>query len=173
MDTDWQYQQYGVGRPTFECGVHHLNSERSVARRLAFWLLITMISPNHFGGTIAMAIAEFLEFLAAAKSTLDIYKGVKGELPNEAAQKAEVEIAKAETALERGEAELAKKLGFRLCRCKFPPPIMLWDKNERAFAHPAVTSTHRSRILGYSKLPDRGADANLPADHFDESINAQ
>jgi hypothetical protein len=64
---------------------------------------------------------------------LDIFKGIKSELPKgPAADRAATEIAKAEEALKTSEAELAKALGYRLCRCEFPPPIMLWKKEERA-----------------------------------------
>jgi hypothetical protein len=76
-------------------------------------------------------IQYFTEFFVSAKSALDLYKSVKSELPNDVATKVQAEIDKAETALENGKAELAKKLGFRLCRCEFPPQIMLWKADIR------------------------------------------
>jgi hypothetical protein len=76
-------------------------------------------------------VQYFTEAVTGLKAALDLYKGAKSELAHDAAKKADAEIAKAEIALKNGEAELAKKLGFRLCRCEFPPPIMLWDKGRR------------------------------------------
>ncbi|WP_316215156.1 hypothetical protein [Bradyrhizobium sp. SZCCHNR2035] len=76
-------------------------------------------------------IQYFTEFLASAKSALDLYKGVKDQLPKGMAEKAEAEIEKAEAALKNGKAELAKKLGYRLCRCEFPPHVMLWKADIR------------------------------------------
>ncbi len=76
--------------------------------------------------------AEWTAYLAAAKTALDLFKSIRAELPKGAkADQAQAEIEKAEQALALSEAELAKALGFRLCRCEFPPPIMLWKENER------------------------------------------
>jgi hypothetical protein len=77
--------------------------------------------------------AEWIPYLTAAKTALDLFKGIRADLPKgPKADKAQAEIAKAEQALKLSEAELAKGLGFRVCRCEFPPPIMLWKENERA-----------------------------------------
>jgi hypothetical protein len=80
-----------------------------------------------------MGAPDWTAYLTAAKTALDIFKGIRAELPQgPKAEQAEKEIERAEQALQLTEAELAKALGFRLCRCEFPPPIMLWNKNERA-----------------------------------------
>ena len=80
-----------------------------------------------------MAAPEWLAYFTAAKSALDIIKGIRSELPKGAqAEKAQQKIEEAESALKRSKAELAKSLGFRLRKCQFPPEIMLWDRTERA-----------------------------------------
>jgi hypothetical protein len=80
-----------------------------------------------------MVAPEWLAYITAAKSALDIIKGIRSELPKgPEADKAQQQIANAELALETSKAELAKSLGFRLCQCSFPPPIMLLRASERA-----------------------------------------
>lgn len=88
---------------------------------------------------LAMTIAiDLAGYLSAAKTTLDLFKGLKDLIPKgAAADKAQKQIEEAEKALQTSEAELAKALGFRLCRCTFPPQIMLWNKAERANFCPA------------------------------------
>jgi hypothetical protein len=85
-----------------------------------------------------MATPDFMEYLAAAKSLLDIFKGIRSELPKESeVEKVQKKIEEAESALKNSEAVLAKKLGFRLCKCSFPPQIMLWHAAERSHVCPA------------------------------------
>lgn len=85
-----------------------------------------------------MALAEWAEYLGAAKTALEVFKEVRSELPKgEKADKAQKQIEKAEEALKKSEAELAKGLGYRLCRCTFPPQIMLWNKDQRVNLCPA------------------------------------
>jgi hypothetical protein len=82
-------------------------------------------------------MVEWTAFLTAAKTLLDIFKGIRAELPKgPKADQAQAEIEKAEQALRTSEAELAKTLGFRLCRCEFPPQIMLWKEKEGAHICP-------------------------------------
>jgi hypothetical protein len=79
-----------------------------------------------------MAIQELTAFLSAGKAALDLFKGIREELPqDDRSKKLREQIDKAEEAFKKSEAELAKKLGYRLCRCTFPPQIMLWDKEQR------------------------------------------
>ena len=84
-----------------------------------------------------MAISDLTTFLTAAKTALDIIKGIRSELP-QGMRKDEVgnQIDAAEEALETSEGELAKALGFKLCQCTFPPQIMLWKEQQNAFACP-------------------------------------
>jgi hypothetical protein len=78
------------------------------------------------------AMLEWAEYFAAAKTVLDLFKAVKDDLPKgEQADKAQKQIEKAEAALKNSEAEFAKSVGYRLCRCTFPPQIMLWKNDIR------------------------------------------
>jgi hypothetical protein len=79
-----------------------------------------------------------LAYVTAAKSALDIIKGIRSELPKgPEADTAQKKIEEAESALKNSKAALAKSLGFRLCKCEFPPQIMLWRAAERSHICPA------------------------------------
>jgi hypothetical protein len=89
-----------------------------------------------------MSVVEWTAYLTAAKSALDIFKGIRAELPQgPKTEEAQHEIEKAEQALKTSEAELAKALGYKLCRCKFPPTPMLWQKEIRANVCPVCGDT--------------------------------
>jgi len=80
-----------------------------------------------------MVFDQLNEYLAAAKAVIDIFRGIRAELPEgKAFDDIRQHIETAEKALALSEAELAKELGFRLCRCTWPPQIMLWEKEEKA-----------------------------------------
>jgi hypothetical protein len=92
---------------------------------------------GYISETKKMVFADLVEYLGAAKTALDILKGIQSELPkSEQSDKAHEQIAKAETSLQLSQAELAKALGYKLCRCAFPPPIMLWKKDQRVHVCP-------------------------------------
>ena len=42
-----------------------------------------------------------------------------------------------QTVLSLTEAKLAKKLGYELCLCTFPPSVMLWRETEKASVCPS------------------------------------
>lgn len=72
-------------------------------------------------------------WITASKDALELLKIAFGMLPKGPERdRIEVSIKKAEEAIRASDAKLAKELGFRLCRCTFPPTPMLWNKNERA-----------------------------------------
>jgi hypothetical protein len=81
-----------------------------------------------------MPSPDWTEWLTAAKTTLDIFKGIRSELPTgskyDLVQK---EIEKAETSLSLSEAKLADALNYHLCQCTWPPQIMLWREKEKAY----------------------------------------
>jgi hypothetical protein len=80
-----------------------------------------------------MTAPDWSAYFSAAKSALDIIKGIRAEFPKgPEADKAQQRIEEAESALNTSKAELAKSLGFKLCKCTFPPQIMLWRVAERA-----------------------------------------
>lgn len=79
-----------------------------------------------------MVIDQFAAFLSASKTALDLFKGIRDELPKHVQSEAiTTEINKAETALDTARAEAAKALGYRLCHCTFPPQVMLWDNQRK------------------------------------------
>jgi hypothetical protein len=105
-----------------------------------------------------MTGAEWIGYLTAAKTALDIIKGIRSELPKgPRADEAQRQIEKAESALKISEAELAKTLGFKLCRCKFPPTIMLWSAPERTNICP-VCGDRNPPPVTTSRVPDHEPD---------------
>jgi hypothetical protein len=92
---------------------------------------------------------EATSYLTAAKSALDILKTALGLLPRGADKDALAnKIEEAEEALKRSDAKLAKELGYKLCKCTFPPQIMLWSERRKAFVCP----NHELSIAGTNKL---------------------
>jgi len=89
-----------------------------------------------------MAGQDLMAYLTAAKTALDIIKGIWAELPKgHDAERAQRQIEEAESALAITKAKLAKGLGFRLCQCEFPPPIMLLNAAERKHVCPSCGNT--------------------------------
>ena len=79
-----------------------------------------------------MTAPDWLAYITAAKSALDILKGIRAELPKgPQADKAQQQIEQAESALKLTNAKLAQTFDYKLCRCAFPPPIMLWRAADR------------------------------------------
>ena len=79
-----------------------------------------------------MGLTDWTAYLSAAKTVLDLFKGIRAELPTgPKSQQIKEQIDKAEGALKASEAELAKALGYKLCQCTFPPQIMLWSERTR------------------------------------------
>ena len=84
------------------------------------------------------AMENLTEFFGAAKSALDLFRGIQAELPSgPLSEEAERQIETAAKALKVSEAQLAQSLGFRLCKCTWPPQIMLWHKDNAATICPA------------------------------------
>ena len=101
---------------------------------------------------------EWMEYLTAAKTALDIIKGVRSELPKgPRADEAQRQIEKAELALKISEAELAKNLGFKLCKCTFPPTIMLWSAPERTNICQVCGDRNPPPVVT-SRMPDHEPD---------------
>jgi hypothetical protein len=84
-----------------------------------------------------MGAQECFTYITSAKSVLDIFKGIRAELPKgEASEKVLKHIEEAETALKKNEAELAQALGYNLCQCQFPPRPMLWNESQKVCQNP-------------------------------------
>ena len=73
------------------------------------------------------------EWLETGRLALQVMREALPFLPD-GSKKEELQskIANATDALKRSDAALAKNLGYQLCRCKFPPEIMLWDKEKES-----------------------------------------
>lgn len=95
-----------------------------------------------------MNITDLSEWLAAAKSTLELIKGIREELPpGPEAEELKAKIEQAEEALRVDRAKLAKSLGYHLCRCEFPPEPMLWRNDEEAHICPKCGRSSRPRVI--------------------------
>ena len=73
-----------------------------------------------------MDIVAITSALQLGKEAVGFLKQVKDLLPTDSRrQEAERILEEAERSLEMAEAQVAKELGYRLCKCSWPPQIML------------------------------------------------
>lgn len=79
-------------------------------------------------------IAEITSLLTVSKMTISFLKDMKELIPDED-KKNEIEqrIKTVERELALAEAGTAKELGYDLCKCTFPPQIMLFTGKGRIF----------------------------------------
>jgi hypothetical protein len=79
-----------------------------------------------------MSPEEIAAWMTTAKTAVDTFRNVVQLLPK-GAKKDEIEakVNDAEKALQTSNATLAQALGYKLCRCTFPPQIMLWNQSEQ------------------------------------------
>jgi hypothetical protein len=83
-------------------------------------------------------------WFVAAKAGVEALKSAWSLLPRGADKDALAsKIEEAEQAIERADAKLAKELGYKLCRCTFPPQIMLWQKSTNSDVCPNPACNHR------------------------------
>jgi hypothetical protein len=84
---------------------------------------------------------DIIQYIHSVKEVLDLLKAGVGLLPS--AKRVEVgqKIAAAKDALKRADAALAQQLGFELCRCTYPPQIMLWHEQEKVTKCPRCGRT--------------------------------
>jgi hypothetical protein len=81
-----------------------------------------------------MDLSSLTEYISGTKGILDIAKSVRDLLPSgPKREEFERELNRAEEALKRSDAKLAKDLGYNLCQCTFPPQPMLRRVQEKAF----------------------------------------
>jgi hypothetical protein len=71
------------------------------------------------------------EFIKAGTEAFILLKTLYPLLPTQSRDEVETKIQAAEEALQKANVELAKAWNYKLCRCGFPPQIMLWDKAQR------------------------------------------
>ena len=94
------------------------------------------------------------DWVDCSRSAINEFKGIRDKLPA-GKQRDEIneKIKRAENLLSRADAELAQKLGFELCKCAFPPKIMLWDESQsasicRSCGHLKIDYIHQRRRQG-------------------------
>ena len=80
---------------------------------------------------------ELGSWIKNGQAALDFIKSAKNLLPRgKDTEKLNAIVQQAEEALKRSDAALAKELGYPICHCQFPPPIMLWRQSQQQFACP-------------------------------------
>jgi hypothetical protein len=94
------------------------------------------------------------DWVDCSRSAINEFKGIRDKLPA-GKQRDEIneKIKRAEDLLSRADTELAQKLGFELCKCAFPPKIMLWDESQSASicsscGHRKIDFIHQRRRQG-------------------------
>lgn len=103
-----------------------------------------------------MEFKDLSEFMSAGKSALDLLKAAYGVLPKGVERdKIEAEIKRAEDLLSRSDAKLAKDLGYKICQCTFPPQVMLWRENDKAWVCPNADCGAK---IERERLPDPDHD---------------
>jgi hypothetical protein len=77
------------------------------------------------------------EWVGLAKTGTSLLRSAWQALPK-GKDKDQIEhtLAAAESALHRSDAKLAQELDYHLCRCTFPPSIMLWKEGLKAHVCP-------------------------------------
>jgi len=89
-------------------------------------------SARNFAGAI-MQLSDISEYVAAGKNAIDLLKSAYGLLPKgKDRDELERKVREAEDILKRSDAKLAKDLGYELCKCTYPPQIMLYRQGEHA-----------------------------------------
>ena len=81
---------------------------------------------NGDASTVTNALAGIKSGMDTIRSALELFKGAAGALPNSDRKTAIAEsIERAEREIRLGETQIALALGYHLCRCTFPPQIMV------------------------------------------------
>jgi hypothetical protein len=102
----------------------------------------------------SLSFQDIADYIRISKDTIDLLKGGFGLLPKGAKRdEAEQKIKAAEEALKRADATLAQKLGYSLCRCTYPPQIMLWREQQKLTACPNCGRTIKD-FNGPIEYPD-------------------
>lgn len=80
-----------------------------------------------------MDYVDIKGWFEAAKAALALLNAAKDAIPKgKPRDEAEAKIHEAESAMKKADAALANELGYRLCKCEFPPTPMLWREAEKA-----------------------------------------
>ena len=98
-----------------------------------------------------MDLQQLGEGVAAFKNAIDIFKSAASLLPKRQRDDALEKAAQAEKAFKLAEAKTAQELGYPLCRCTFPPPIMRQQRDD-SYLCPTCDRVHDTS--GVSVLSD-------------------
>jgi hypothetical protein len=75
--------------------------------------------------SLSDGLALFKSGMEGMRGAVGLWKEFKGALPVDKQEHVDKAIERSEEQLKLAEAQIAKGLGFPLCHCAFPPPIML------------------------------------------------
>ncbi|HKR19737.1 MAG TPA: hypothetical protein VJS41_06300 [Stellaceae bacterium] len=76
--------------------------------------------------TVSNALAAIKNGMDTIRSALELFKGATETLPDSARKTAIADsVEQAEREIRLGETQIALALGYHLCRCTFPPQIMV------------------------------------------------
>jgi len=100
---------------------------------------------------------DIAEYIRVNRDALDLMRGAWSLLPkSEKKFEAEHKLFAAEQALKRSDVALAHKLGYQLCRCTFPPQIMLWHETTKE----TVCGNCGRKIRNFNRSLDQQCDAD-------------
>jgi len=87
------------------------------------------------------------EWIVTGRNAVELARAALKLMPS-GPNKQEVErkLSEAEAALARSNAEVAKRLGYDLCRCQFPPAIMLEKRAESVRYCPSCGHTESTEL---------------------------
>lgn len=93
-------------------------------------------------------ISEIKDLLSVAKDIVNLVKNVKDTLPeNETREELDGKLKEAERKALAVEAGIARELGYPLCRCSFPPTIMLEKAEAKVFSCPVCNKVEDRRDI--------------------------
>jgi hypothetical protein len=100
--------------------------------------------------TVASAAAAFKSTFDALRSAMGLLKDAKEMLPSDDQRGVAISqaLATAESSSKIAQAEIAKSLGYELCKCEFPPTPML-TVGEHA-GRPKTGPVHECPKCGYN-----------------------
>jgi hypothetical protein len=81
-----------------------------------------------------MQFQDIVDYIKIANDALGLLKAAYSLLPSgKSKEEIERHLQRAEELIKRSDATFAQKLGYPLCRCEWPPNIMLWKESEKAY----------------------------------------
>jgi hypothetical protein len=120
-------------------------------------------------GEAAMSSSAFApsDWIECSRTAISEFKSIRDSLPRgKKRDEIDEKIKRAEDMLSRADAQLAQKLGFELCKCSFPPKIMLWAESQSASVCPACGHQKVDHIHARSRGGSRPLSAKKDWDVF-------